>query len=205
MVKFDFSQIEYGLIAFVENIERKMQEMIPDIPVYVLQTGDTSYMLNSKFQNNDVSEIYEKVPRLVITFDSFSHEQDMDTNLYNRFDYFYENENYTTQFRRVQLDVTTSVILISSNFIKALEHMNMLLSIFTRQNVLTYQFCGHTYEGAFSADNMQEVEFPEMDQGTRNFKQKLDVTLQLHIYTPRVETIEIKKQSKVEYDLNVND
>jgi hypothetical protein len=188
---FDFRQIETSLIAFVEDIEKKLQEMIPDLPVFVLQTGDASYVMDTKFLQKQTVEIYEKVPRFVITFDSFSHERDMDTNIYNRYNYVYNNEIYTVEARRLQIDISVTGTFVSSNFIEGLKHMEMILSIIRRENAFTYKFAGNTYEAAFYCESMQDVEFPDFDNATtRNFIHKLQIILQTHIFIPRINTIE---------------
>lgn len=195
MVNFDFNQISTAIIAFVANIEGKLKELIQDLPVFVLQSGDGNYMLDAKF-NSASKEIYEQVPRFVMKFDSFDHESDMDTYIYNKFEYTYNNKIYSATARRLQLNITCNGTLLSANFIQALEHMEILLDVIRRENVFTYEFCGNTYQGAFACDRMQDVEFPEMDTNDLKFKQSLDITLQLHLFLPRVETIE-------EYDNNI--
>lgn len=208
MINYDFKQIVYGLIAFISNIEGKLKDFIPDIPVFVLQTGDNSYIMDSKFKECDANK-YEKVPRFVITFTNVDHADDTDTNIRNSFEYIYTDKNnkkslQTTIARRLELDITAKCTMVSSNFITGLEHLSMLLSIFRRENVFTYEFAGSTFDGGYSCDNITEITFPEMESGTRNFIQNLDVKIQLHIYIPRIERIETYKESKIKYEIASN-
>ena len=205
MLNYDFNQIQLGLIAFVEDIEKKLQFMIDDLPVFVLETGDGTYMMNKKFDNVN-KEVYEKNPRFVIKFVSFSHENSMDTNIFNRLIYIYGNDYYTTQCRRLQIDVSAVCTMVSPNFIKALEHMQMLLSLITRENVFTYEYMGSTFNGAYSVDAMQDVEMPDLSTTETSIRQNLDVSIQLHIYVPRVETIKPLKDveySEVKTDIGI--
>ena len=187
-VKFSFKQIEAGLLAFVADIEKKLQYIMKDLPVFVLQTGDSSYYLNTKFVQVDNKEIIEKVPRFVMTFDSISEDVSENTNAFNRFVYNFDGKNYQSDVRRIQLSISVNCTFVSSNFIQALQNLEVLISIFTRENAFTYEYCGNTYEGAYSNEG-KEINMPEMDSGTRNVNIKNNVTLQLHVFSPRVNTI----------------
>lgn len=187
--KFPFKQIQTGLLAFVADIEAKMQEMLPELPVFVLSTGDASYLLNSKFIENDTKEIYEKIPRFVLKFENFETQQDTKTNIFNRWEYNYENQNWETQFRRNQLNFNVIGTIVSSNFLDALMHTEMFFSLISRENAFTYEYLGSTFEAAYSVDDPDPFEMPEMDNANRNFTQSKNITLQLHIYNPNVKSI----------------
>lgn len=195
-VKFSFKQIEAGLLAFVADIEKKLQYIMKDLPVFVLQTGDSSYYLNTKFVQVDNKEIIEKVPRFVMTFDSISEDVSENTNAFNRFVYNFEGKNYQSDVRRIQLSISVNCTFVSSNFIQALQNLEVLISIFTRENAFTYEYCGNTYEGAYSNEG-KEINMPEMDSGTRNVNIKNNVTLQLHVFSPRVNTIIEEEKTEI--------
>lgn len=195
-VKFSFKQIEDGLLAFVADIEKKLQYIMKDLPVFVLQTGDSSYYLNTKFVKVDNKEIIEKVPRFVMTFDSISEDVSENTNAFNRFVYNFEGKNYQSDVRRIQLSINVNCTFVSSNFIQALQNLEVLISIFTRENAFTYEYCGNTYEGAYSNEG-KEIKMPEMDSGTRNVNINNNVTLQLHVFSPRVNTIIEEEKTEI--------
>lgn len=195
-VKFSFKQIEAGLLAFVADIEKKLQYIMKDLPVFVLQTGDSSYYLNTKFVQVDNKEIIEKVPRFVMTFDSISEDVSENTNAFNRFVYNFDGKNYQSDVRRIQLSISVNCTFVSSNFIQALQNLEVLISIFTRENAFTYEYCGNTYEGAYSNEG-KEINMPEMDSGTRNVNIKNNVTLQLHVFSPRVNTIIEEEKTEI--------
>ena len=195
-VKFSFKQIEAGLLAFVADIEKKLQYIMKDLPVFVLQTGDSSYYLNTKFIQVDNKEIIEKVPRFVMTFDSISEDVSENTNAFNRFVYNFEGKNYQSDVRRIQLSISVNCTFVSSNFIQALQNLEVLISLFTRENAFTYEYCGNTYEGAYSNEG-KEINIPEMDSGTRNVNIKNNVTLQLHVFSPRVNTIIEEEKTEI--------
>jgi hypothetical protein len=201
-VPFPFRQIETGLLAFVSDIEKKLQEIIPDIPVFVLQSGDASYLLNNKFIHNDNSELYEKIPRFVLKFESFETQQDTKTNIFNKWQYIYKNDNYVTEFRRNQINFNVIGTIVSSNYIDALKHAEIFFSLISRENPFTYEYLGSTFESAFSSDDPDPFEMPEMDAANRNFIQSKNIILQLHIYTPNVKSI--KKILPVEIGTIIN-
>ena len=194
-VKFEFRQIETGLIAFVSDIEKKLQYVMQDLPVFVLQTGDSSYYLNTKFQKIENNEVTEKTPRFVMTFGSFSEDTSENTNAFNRFTYLFENKNYQSDVRRIQLSINVNCTFVSPNFIQALQNLEVLISIFTRENAFTYEYCGNTYEAAYSNDG-KEINMPEMDSGTRNATINNNVVLQLQLFSPKINTI--REQEKYE-------
>lgn len=190
MIDFSFTQIQSALIAFVTDIESKLKTYIDDIPVFVLQTGDTSYVMDTKFKENTVKEIYENIPRFVITFSDIDHSSDTDTNTRNRYNYLFNNKVKTAIIRRMEIRITAQCTMVSSNFIKGLENLEILLAIFGRENVFTYEFAGSTFDAGYSCQNSTDIHFPEMENGTRNFTQSLNITIQLHIYLPRIDRIE---------------
>ena len=46
--KYPFNQLEYALLGFVGNIQLKLQNIVPTMPVFILQTGDDTYMFRKK-------------------------------------------------------------------------------------------------------------------------------------------------------------
>lgn len=220
-VFFSFNQITTCLIAFVQDIEKKLQQILPEIPVFILHTGDTNYWLDSKF-NSINSDTYERIPRFVMTFDGSPEiSEDTLTNAFNRYNYAidvmpsdgkYPDDSYTETFnavvRRVQLNIPVKATMVSSNFIYALRHFEVMLSIFSRENAFSYTYQGATYNAAYTNDNRQDMQFPEMDStGNRNFIQDMTITLQSHIFVPRVETIIeysklANKDFKIQLDIN---
>ena len=84
-IKYDFNHIKTGLIAFIADLELKLQNIIPDLPVFILQTGDASYYLDKKFQNIESKEIYQKIPRFVIGFEEIHVQPEENSNQYNVF------------------------------------------------------------------------------------------------------------------------
>jgi len=197
-IKYDFNQTLTGLIAFVSNIELKLHEIIPDLPVYVLQTGDTSYFLDSKFEDpkNPNQEIIQKIPRFVINFDDPQPMNDQNTNQYNKITFLKEDKTYITTGRRIAIQLTANTDFVSSNFIKALENFEIISTITARQNAFTYEFMGNTIEGAYNISaNSTEKPPMEISSGTRNFIVKTSFEVQLHLLIPRIETIKLLSET----------
>ena len=59
-IKYKFHQYIAGMIAFAGDIELKFQNIIHGIPVYFQNTGNLNYWLNTKFEEIDEKEIYQK-------------------------------------------------------------------------------------------------------------------------------------------------
>ena len=191
-IKWDFSQIKTGLIAFMTDIEKKIHELLPNIPVYVVQTGDTSFYTDLKFQEIENKEIYLKVPRITINFDDIQFQTDQYTNQYNVLEYKYKGKLYECKTRRLSLLIPVTINIVSSNFLLMLENYELISTILVRPNVLTYEFLGSNYEVAYQFQANGSGEIPNLDYNnqTKNQVNKFQIELQLQILVPRVETIQ---------------
>ncbi len=190
-IKYDFDQIKTGLLAFVGDLEAKLQKILPDLPVFVLQTGDASYYLNSKFVETDNKEVYQKTPRFVIGFEDIQPQTEQNTNKYNKVIFKKDDIEYVTKCKRFPVILTVTTDFISSNFLKGLENYEILSTITSRQNAFTYEFMGNTFEGAYALSSTT-LEKPGMDvsAATRNFVVKTPLEIQLHLLMPRIESIQ---------------
>lgn len=195
-IKWSFNQIESGLISMIGNFELTIQELVPELPICVLQTGDFSYMLNKKFVETTNKEIYQKVPRLIIGLDDIQYQQEQQTNQYNKFYYPFEEKTYEAVVRRLAVNIGITTDFVSSNLIQAFQNFEVMSTIISRDNVFTYGFLGCTLEGAYSMST-NSMEKPGMDigSGTRNISIKNSFDLQLQILVPRVDSIRLYADS----------
>lgn len=188
---FGFRQTLYACIAFVNTVSKTLRELMPDLPVFVLMTGDNNYIMDEKFQTVS-NEVYEKTPRFVIKFDSFERDQSTDTAVFNRYVFLSQeddnNDVCRAVIRRLCNYVVCQCTMVSPNFISAMTHMEMIYAIFSRENPFSYEYQGSTFNGGYTSEG-NDFTFPEQDSGSRNFTQNISVKVQVHLYTPRVETI----------------
>jgi hypothetical protein len=189
-VPYRFNQIETALIAFCGDIEKKVNQIIPNTPVFVLQTGDFSYYIDKKFQEAPFQDIVQQSPRLVITFEDIQYLQDQNTNQYNKIEYVLDDVLYVATGRRLAVNMPTILNFVSPNFIYGLEHFEVLSTIVARDNVFTYEFLGNTYECAY-VNNSVSSEMPAMEVSsqTRDVNIKLNFDLQIHLFVPVVDSI----------------
>lgn len=195
---YGFKQMLTAAIAFVTSISKTLHELMPDLPVFVLVSGDNSYIMDEKFKTVS-KELYEKTPRFVIKFNSFERDQAQDTSVYNRYDFISQDEDAEEKgesarasIRRLCTYLNCNCTMVSPNFISAMIHLEMIYAIFSKENPFSYEYQGSTFNGAFTADS-QDFNFPELDSGSRNFTQNLDVKVQVHLYTPKINTIILDK------------
>ena len=189
-IKYDFNQIQIGITAFLTDLEYKLQAIIPDLPVFILQTGDVSYYIDKKFQEIANKELYQKIPRFVIGFEDIQTITEQNTNQYNLIQFRKDELNYQGKGRRLAHQININTDFISSNFIKALENFEILNTITGIPNVFTYEFMGNTFEGAYNlAQNSMEKPTLEATSSTRNWSVKTSFEVQLHLLTPRINTI----------------
>lgn len=191
-VNYDFKQIQKGLIGFIGDIELKLQAIIEDLPVMVIQTGDLSYYLDKKFNKIENQEIYQSVPRITISVSDVQYNEEEKTNPYNNFIYKFNEKEYCCTARRMTLLLPIEVNFVSSNFIKMLESFEIMATIIARANVYTYEFGGNTFEACYSlSSNSNENPAMEVSSASRNSVAKSNFDLQLHIIVPRINTIQL--------------
>ena len=208
-IKYSFKQIELGLIAMIGNLELKLQKIIPNLPVFVLQTGDFSYIINKKFIKTENKEIYQKVPRFVVGIEDIQYQTEQNSNKYNKVYYIFDEKNYVTQARRLAILIPINTDFISPNFVKALTNFEIMATIVSKENVFTYEFMGNTYEGGYAISS-PSFEKPSMDtgSGTRNVSVKTIFDLQLQLLVPRINTIKLLSDTiidKIVIDIDVKD
>lgn len=191
-IKYGFNQLELGIVAFVSNLEFKLQNILPELPVFILETGDTSYYIKEKFVETDNKEIYQKTPRFVMTVEDVQYQPDNNSNAYNKATYLFQEKNYICNCRRVTILIPIDTSFVSPNFILALQNFEILSTIMTRENVFTYEFLGNTYSGAYTlAPPITTKPGLDISAGSRNAVVKTAIELYLNILVPRIESIKL--------------
>ncbi len=206
-IKYDFNQLVIGLEACIADLELKLQQIMIDIPVFILQTGDTSYYLNKKFIEIENKEIYQKIPRFVMSIEDIQPLAEQNSNQYNVFQYRKDEENYIGKGRRVAQQIILNTDFVSSNFIKALENYEVMQTIIAIPNVFTYEFMGNTFEGAYnSSSNSMEKPALDVSSTTRNFSVKIPLEVQIHLLVPRINSLKKLSDSKIDptYQIQIN-
>ena len=205
-VKYAFNQFELALIGFASYLQLRLQYLIPNIPVYFQNTGDFSYLINKKFVETKNEDLIQKVPRFVIKLDDIQPNQQENTNQYNKIFYKFEGRNYQAVVRRLCFNVQLTTNFVSSNLITMLNHIEMMATFQSRDNVYTYDFLGNTCQAAFSIQGTG-TEFPSIDMGqggTRNMSSSNNIELQVHLLVPRIESIILADDTgfdKVDYTI----
>ena len=188
--KYPFNQLEYALQGFVGNIQLKLQNIIPSMPVFFLQTGDDTYLFRKKFEHITPKEIIQHVPRVVLKIDDFQIQQDQNSMQYNELRYHYRNTNWVCQGRRQNMLFTISAQFVNSNFVKALQMLEISMSISSHDNTYTYEFVGNTWEASYSSVGTSKEE-PSLQPSSesRNYTVALNIELQIPIWAVRAESI----------------
>lgn len=190
-VKYAFNQLELSLIGFASYLQLRLQYLIPNLPVFFMNTGDFSYFVNKKFVETKNEDIIQKVPRFVIKLEDIQPNQQENSNQYNKIFYKFEGKNYQAVVRRLCYNVQLTTNFVSSNLITMLNHIEMMSTFASRDNVYTYDFLGNTCQAAFSIQGTG-TEFPSIDMGqggTRNMSTSNNIELQVHLLVPRLESI----------------
>lgn len=196
-IKYAFNQIETSLIAFVSNIQLKLQHIVPNLPVYFSNTGDFSYYVDKKFIETKNEELYQKTPRVTIKLDDIQQNIQEDSNQYNKINYLFDNNDgegplaYQCVARRKAYNIQLTCNFVSPNLISALNYFEVMSTLCTRDNVFTYEFLGNTIQSAYNiTQSGNEIPTIDMGQGgTRNVNIINMIELQLHLIVPRVESI----------------
>lgn len=190
-IKYKFHQYIAGMIAFAGDIELKFQNIIPGIPVYFQNTGNLNYWLNTKFEEIDEKEIYQKVPRIVLNLEELQFQTDQDSNQYNKIEYNLEDKNYVANVRRKATEITIDMNFVCSNMVKLLEYFEVCASIFSKDNVFTYEWLGNTYDAGYQQISMG-TDRPSLDVNsqTKTPVIKMMVSLILQPLIIRPDTIQ---------------
>lgn len=205
---FGFRQIERALVAFMQSLEARIHEVLPQVPVFVLWTGDNNLYMDTKFKTIS-KEVYEVNPRFVVKFTNFSEDTDSRTQKYNPYTYKSESEEkpglFETNMRRLLVWVDTDSTMISSNFIDALSYMEIMYGIISEEHAFTYEYQGSTFQGAFSIDSDSDFQFPESDSSQINFTQKFPIRVQIHLLVPKPKTMSEKmevRETRIEVEVD---
>jgi hypothetical protein len=205
--KYNFQQLKTGIVAFVGNIEKNLQQIIPSLPVFVLNSGDDSYYLNTKFVKTEEKEIYLKTPRFIIAFDDCTPQTDQNTTQYNKVTYTYKDKNYQATCRRVSVEMNVQTDFVCSNFVKALEYYEVILSMFSNDNSYTFEHLGNTMEASYSLQSIQ-FEKAAMDASStqKNTTIKTAILLVIQLIIIRPESIQLLDDTvkNLEYRLVTN-
>ncbi len=205
-IKYAFNQFELALVGFASYLQLRLQNVIPNIPVFFQNTGDFSYMVNKKFVETKNEDIIQKVPRFVIKLDDIQPNQQENTNQYNKIFYLFEGHAYQAVVRRLCYNVNLTTNFVSSNLITMLNHIEIMGLFASHDNVYTYEFLGNTCQAAFAIQGWSN-EFPSIDMGqggTRNMSTSNNIELQVHLLVPRLESITLADDAKldrIEYSL----
>ena len=205
-IKYAFNQLELALIGFASYLQLRLQYLIPNIPVFFMNTGDFSYLVNKKFVETKNEDLIQKVPRFVIKLEDIQPNQQENSNQYNKIFYRFEGRNYQVVVRRLCYNIQLTTNFVSSNLITLLNHIEMMATFASRDNVYTYDFLGNTCQAAFSIQGTGN-EFPSIDMGqggTRNHSTSNNIELQVHLLVPRIETIILADETgfdRVDYTL----
>lgn len=190
--KYNFQQLKTGIVAFVGNIERNLQEIIPSLPVFVLNSGDDSYYLTSKFTKTDDKEIYLKTPRFILSFDDCTPQNDQNTTQYNKVTYSFKDKNYIATCRRIAVEMNVQTDFVCSNFVKALEYYEVILSMFSNDNSYTFEYLGNTMEASYSLSSIQfEKPSLEASSSQKNTSIKTSIVLVIQLIIIRPESIQL--------------
>lgn len=186
--KYNFKHFETALTAFIANIEKKINNIDIDLPTFILETGDVTYIFKEKFEK--LNEVYLKVPRIVIQFEDLSIQTEQDTNQYTTINYQLNNKIFSAAARRKAINIPIILKLVNSNFLTNLEYLEMLLSILSVDNVFTYEFLRNTYQGSYALTTLTtEKNSTDFSGSTKNFVINCNLDLQLQAFIIRYNSI----------------
>ncbi len=191
-IKFSFNQLETALIAFVADLESKINRIHEDIPVYFQYNGDYSYIIRQKFEDNiKHQDVIAKTPRVVINVEDIQLQPDQFTNSFNSIYYKFEDQDYKVNVRRVPLQLSIAIDFVSPNFIQALSNFEVISTLAISENIFYYETLGFNNPATYVFQS-PTLEKPAADMGssTRNFSVKINFEMQMSLLTPRLETIQ---------------
>jgi hypothetical protein len=161
-INYRFSHFRTGVTAFIANLEKKLQFIVDDLPVYVLNTGDSSYWFQGKWTkvpDGDLTrirtEIYALTPRVVLDFVDLQFQTDQNTNQYTQFQFKFNSSEWNATGRRQASTIPFTLNWVCPNYLMALDCLEVLASIMCIDNTFTYDVLGNTYQGSFASQSFQ--------------------------------------------------
>lgn len=180
-LKYEFFQT--AITSFVQNLSRALKQFIPNVPVYILNTGDQ--LLTDEFIEAEGQEI----PRAVIDVDGLSIASDQLTNPYERGE-FIINENkqdigYSAYLRRIPITFELPVKITVANIIEQLKWQEILLLLLYRNNTFHFQYYKKDNKGIYRLpDNMETERNVEYGFDSDRRYRTITIPIQLDLQYP---------------------
>lgn len=214
-IPHSFSQIQTALIAFANDLTMKVNQIHDNIPVYMQQSGDISYVIREKFEETKTEDIILKTPRVVFNLDDIQFQQDQYTQQFNKYLYKFKNpetqeeEVWQASGRRLPINLIITTDFVCPNFIEYLQNFEVLSILVARDNVFTYEWGGLTFQSAWVLQS-PSIERPSMDIGSssRNWSIKTTFDLQVHLLIPDINSFIRWKDTFIDdirFDINSDD
>jgi hypothetical protein len=190
-INYKFNHYRTGIEAFMANLEKKLQYIVEGLPVFMLNTGDSSYWFQGKWTDGDHKEIYMKTPRVVLEFDDIQFNSDQNSNQYTQFQYKWNDRVWNAKGRRQATTIPFVLNWVCPNELILLDCLEVLGSIMCIDNVFTYDVIGNTYQGSFASQSFSTERgavTPDGSQINCNIKCTVEVVMQPMLV--RYETIQ---------------
>ena len=206
-IPYNFVHLQTAIIAFIADFELKVHQVYPNIPV-LMENIDDSYIFLKKYAKTELEELYNSLPRIVLSFQDVQAQLDLNSTQFLRMNYEFNDKEYNTQFRRVSTGLTININFICSSYIKSLEYWEFLVSLICIDNVYTYQHFGNTYQGGYLMVNSPNIDKGQLNNGTsetKNFNVTCSLDLNIQPTFVNFNTITDKQKSSFLIDSDIID
>lgn len=206
-IPYEFNHAKIALIAFIADLEKKVQFVFPDFPV-MMENIDDNYILWKKYSEKELQELYNKLPRMVVSVQDIQAQTENNTTQFLRMNYIFNDNEFNTQFRRISTSLTIELKIITSNFLKSLEYWEFILSLLCIDNVYTYEHLGNTYQASYLMQNTPTTEKGQLNNATSESKNSIvNITIELNTQPAYVNflTIQASKNSSFLIDTDIID
>lgn len=212
-----FSILTKGLLAEMRN---NLSVRGIKIPHFIPNTGDETMMLEVKGQDHSkepletVNEdhIYTAVPRCAVEPKGINLITDQLTNPYAngqfQMEYMEGIYTFTSEFRRIPLNVKYSLQYVVDSYTDSLELVQQIITklAFVRTFNITYMGqvirCSYNIPEDFDTEHM--IEFDETTQDDRRRKISLEITVETNIPAYNERTVMPSDQYIHDFEIGVN-
>lgn len=177
-VSYPFTHYETALTAYVGDVDKKLNQIIEDIPVFSNYTGDDTYFMGIKFEEAEQKEFYLSVPRCQISFGMETLDKSQDTAQNTTIVYNFKGENFQTTSTRKALNFSSELNIVCANYIMALRMLEVAHALFVRENVLTYEYLGNNYPLSYVIES-SNIDKNESDSQSKNCTIKVGIVVQI--------------------------
>lgn len=212
MEKISLDFLKNGITSFLKNFDINISHFSDyvnaKIPIYILNTGDLSFLslISGALETKSI-ETHESVPRIVFDINDINIRSDQISNPYKLGLYtnkvIDQSKDFLTSVRRIPIEIPMSGMAYFSNILQYFEFVQYFASVMYKLNKFTFIYAGKIWDASYSLDDSLSSEVRKTISLTSDSKYRTApincvLTLQMPAYNPfNSEVLSADKRMKI--------